>query len=53
MAITARHYARWCGDDAYRRPLELAEGEVPADPLARLGESHQSPTIGAETAAPA
>jgi integrase len=53
VAITARHYARWCGDDAYRRPLELAEGEVPADLLARLGESHQSPTIGAEAAAPA
>ncbi|HEY8154186.1 MAG TPA: tyrosine-type recombinase/integrase [Myxococcota bacterium] len=45
VAVTARHYARWCGDDAFRRPLEAGPGEVPADLLARLGEkSHQSPT---------
>lgn len=48
VAVTARSYARWCGGDAYRRPLEVAEGEVPADLLARLGEpSHQSPTAAA------
>jgi integrase len=36
VAITARSYARWCGSE-YRPPLVLAEGEVPADLLARLG----------------
>jgi len=44
VAITARHYARWCGGDEYRAPIALAQGEVPADLLARLAESHQSPT---------
>lgn len=44
VAVTARHYARWCGDD-YRRPLEVRDGKVPADLLSRLGESHQSPTM--------
>jgi hypothetical protein len=38
---TGRHYlnvlARWCGGDAYRAPLVLLAGEVPADLLARLG----------------
>ncbi len=34
--VTARHYARWAGGDAYRKPLEVLEGEVPADLLARL-----------------
>jgi integrase len=49
LAITAKHYARWCHGDDYRRPLEVREGEVPADLLARLGEavSHQSPTTPA------
>jgi hypothetical protein len=37
--VTARRYARWCAD-AYRSPLALEDGEVPADLLARLGESH-------------
>jgi len=36
VAITARHYARWAGGDAYRRPLEVREGEVPADLLERM-----------------
>ena len=36
VATTARHYARWAGGKAYRRPLEVAAGEVPADMLARI-----------------
>jgi hypothetical protein len=36
VSVTARHYARWAGGDAYRSPLEVAEDEVPADLLARL-----------------
>ena len=44
VAVTARHYARWAGGDDYRDPLALEWGEVPPDLLARLGESHQSPT---------
>lgn len=38
VSVTARHYARWAGGDAYRRPLEVLEGEVPADLLARIPE---------------
>ncbi len=48
VAATARHYARWCGGDSYRPPIALATGEVPADLLARLEESHQTPTIAAK-----
>jgi integrase len=49
VAVTAKHYARWCGEDAWRPPLALGTGEVPADLLARLGaESHQSPTTTAK-----
>ena len=49
VSVTARHYARWAGGDAYRRPLEVRDGEVPADLLARLAEkSHQSPTTAAK-----
>ena len=36
VAVTARHYARWAGGDAYRRPLDVRKGEVPADLLVRL-----------------
>ena len=32
-------YARWAGDDAYRQPLEVGPGEVPADLLARLSRT--------------
>ncbi len=35
VAVTARHYARWCGGDVYREPMALLPGEVPADFLAR------------------
>ncbi len=38
VSITARHYARWAVGDAYRSPLEVREGEVPADLLSRLDE---------------
>ncbi len=47
VAVTARHYARWVGDDVYRQPVVLNLGEVPADLLAKLGESpHRPPTQG-------
>jgi hypothetical protein len=39
IAVTARHYAKWCAGDSYRAPLEVREGEVPADLLARIGEN--------------
>lgn len=46
VGVTARHYARWCGDDSCREPLRLEPGEVPADFLARLVESPQTnPTL--------
>ncbi len=41
--MTARHYARWVGGMEYREPMELEPGEIPADLLARLDESPQSP----------
>ena len=46
VATTAQHYARWAGGDAYRLPLEIAPGEIPADLLARieaLESHHESP----------
>ena len=44
VAITAKHYARWVGEDVYREPLTLRDGEVPADFIARFSsESPQSP----------
>ena len=36
VAVTARHYAKWCGADGYRDPMPRLAGEVPADLLARL-----------------
>jgi integrase len=36
VATTARHYARWAGGRAYRRPLEVRDGEVPADLIASV-----------------
>ena len=38
VSITARHYARWTGGDDYRSPLDVREGEVPADLLSLLNE---------------
>jgi len=47
VAVTARHYARWCGGNVYRDPMKLAPGEVPADLLARIVEErpHSDPTL--------
>jgi len=36
VGVTEKHYAKWIGDDDYREPMRLEEGEVPADLLARL-----------------
>ena len=36
VAVTARHYARWCGGDSYRQPMQRADGEAPPDLLTRL-----------------
>ena len=38
VGVTAQHYARWAGGEAYRKPLDVdvAGGELPADLLARL-----------------
>lgn len=35
-AVTAQHYAKWTGGDAYIEPDRLESGEVPADLLARF-----------------
>jgi len=43
VAVTARHYAKWCGGNLYREPMPLLPGELPADLLARVIESPQSP----------
>ena len=49
VSVTARHYARWAGGDAYRAPLEVGEGEVPADLLSRLAaKSPQNPHTAAK-----
>lgn len=42
VATTARHYAAWAGEGAYRRPLTVEPGEVPADLIARTeaADSH-------------
>jgi len=45
VSVTARHCARWADGDAYCRPLEVAEDEVPADLLSRLAaKRHKVPT---------
>jgi integrase len=41
IAITSRHYARWCGSNGYREPVHLVEGELPADLLSRMVSEHQ------------
>ncbi len=44
VGVTAKHYARWTGGNTYRSPLNVGEGEVPADLLSRLAKSpHKSP----------
>jgi integrase len=46
VSVTARHYARWAGGDAYRRPLEVREDEVPADLLSRVSEKSPPSVLG-------
>ena len=48
VAITARHYARWVGDEIYREPVRLEPGDVPADAFARM-KSHQTPSSSPTT----
>jgi hypothetical protein len=43
VSVTAQHYARWVGVDICQSPAVLGLGEIPADLLARLGQSPQSP----------
>ena len=38
VAVTAKHYARWCGGAEYRDPLRVARTELPADLLARIAD---------------
>ncbi len=42
VAVTAKHYAKWCGGDVYREAMALEAGEVPADIIARASESPQA-----------
>ena len=44
VAVTARHYARWVGGAEYREAIQLKEGELPADVLARLDRPQTDPT---------
>ena len=53
ISVTARHYARWAGGDEFQAPIEVVEGEVPADLLARLPKSQQSPNTWQEAASTA
>jgi integrase len=46
VSVTARHYARWAGGDAYRSPLEVCGDEVPADLLSRLSEKSPQSVLG-------
>ena len=50
FGVTVRHYAKWVGGDEYRPAFALEVGEVPADMLARLVESQQSPITEREPA---
>ena len=52
VSVTARHYARWAGGDAYRDPLQLEGSEVPTDLLARLRERPQTRRAARDLAAP-
>ena len=44
VAVTARHYAKWCGGEGYREAMRVAPGEVPADLLGRLKSPQSHPT---------
>lgn len=46
VAVTARHYAKWCGGNVYRDPMPLLPGEAPADLVARIvEEAAESPQL--------
>jgi integrase len=47
VAVTAEHYARWCGGSEYLPPVPLLPGEVPADLLARLSSTPATRQQGA------
>ncbi len=49
VAVTARHYAKWVGGDAYREPMTLLPGELPADLLARVVEGAEDAATPAES----
>ncbi|MGH7336619.1 MAG: tyrosine-type recombinase/integrase, partial [Myxococcota bacterium] len=53
-AVTESNYAKWIPGDGglYVEPVRLEPGEVPADLLTRLPESHQSATTGDPYALP-
>ncbi len=36
LSVAAKHYARWTGGNTYRSPLNVGDGEVLADLLARF-----------------
>ena len=42
VTTTETHYARWCSREAYREPMRLEPGEVPADLLTRITESRSA-----------
>jgi hypothetical protein len=44
VSVTARHYVKWASGESDREPMELGAPEAPADLLARLNESHRSPS---------
>ncbi len=43
-AVTARYYAAWIGSEGYQNPVQVAEGELPCDVLARLDFGHATNT---------
>ena len=45
VAVTAKHYAAWCGGVEYRDPLHVAPTELPADLLARIAPDFDSPHV--------
>ena len=50
VSVTARHYAKWAAGEEFRAPIQVKTGEVPADLLARLPKSQQSPNTWQEAA---
>ena len=46
VGVTARHYARWCGDDGYREPLRWCRARC--RPICSLGWSTHISHISSE-----